>query len=440
MDLPGPLSISSLRPASSSDLSLRPFQRVTAQILAVTGTTAVLALDGHPVVVQLTSAEQATALLSQRTAQFTVTKLTDQEITLKFLRHAQAQPSTATSNPRRPELAVRLLEQNNIPLNSNNLLLARSVLNQGLSLTPGLLAELLAELSGLGNWDQSQAELAAALKAAGLPVTSESLTVASRQAAQTGEALGKLISQLQTTGQNLPPDLLKLLRQNLQMLEQLVLNADGDIAKLAAQLQSAVEVLGQSLESALLEQAEKPETHSMEKSLLSLVRLGQSLEQAGETELAAAVEKFLGDLRHHQFLNAKPEPGPGREAWLEVGFRLGGERNGTARLRIRRESGSIPPEIDPAFTRLVLQVDLSESETVEVDLTLAGKQLRAQVTAPQAVWCQRAEIELLSLEQALQGLGYSLKETSIITAQPQPFERLKLSSGNAPLMTVNIEA
>jgi hypothetical protein len=439
MDFTQPLSLSPLRPVSNADFGLRLFQRVTAQVLTVTGVTAVLAIEGHPVVAQLTSADQAAALLSQRTAQFIVTKLTGQEMTLKFVRPDGSRAITAGPNPHGPELALRLLEQNNIPVNVNNLTLARSVLNQGMPLTPGLLNELLGALTAYGSWGETQASLAAALKAAGLPVTVQSLMLASRQAAQTGEALGQLISQLQAAGQNLPPDLLKRIHQNIQLLEELVLSADGDTARLAAQLKAAVNVLGQSPENALLEQAQNPENLSPGKNLLSLVKLQQALELAGKTDLAGAVEKFLGDLHHHQLLNARPGPGPGQEAWSEIGFRLGGERGASARLRVCRESRSNSVENDPTFTRLILQVDVSEDETVEVDLALADKQIRTQVTSPNSAWCHLAESELSSLEAALERLGYSLKEASIATGEPQPFEGLKLTPGGTPLTTVNIE-
>jgi hypothetical protein len=336
-------------------------------------------------------------------------------------------------------LAVRLLGQHNLRLSVDNLILARAVLQQGLPVTPGLLQELLGALSKLGPWGEAQASLAAALKAAGLPVTAESLALAARQGAQTGEALGQLISQLQSAGQNLPPDLLKEIRQTLQMLADLVLRVDGNTARLAAQLENAVSVLGQSLENALLEGAQNPQALSAETGLLALARLGRSLEQAGETDLAAALEQFLGDLRQQHFLNAKVATGTGREAWSEIGFRVGGERGASARLRISRDSRSHPGEIDPASTRLVLQVDISAEETVEIDLALAGKGIRTKVTAPDALWRQQAESELPTLAQALQELGYSLHAVDIQVGEPQPFEGFKVVPGGAPLMAVNIE-
>lgn len=446
MTFPGPLSISPLQTPTSPDLGLRPFQRVTAQVLTVTATTAILAIEGYPVVVQLTSADQAAALLSQRTAQFIVTKLTDQVVTLKFVRNDQPQASLAGTISNGPELAVRLLEQNNIPATINNLMMARSVLKQQLPVTPGLLNELLGALSDYGVWGSAEAELVAAMKAAGLPVTAQSLALASRQAAQTGEALGQLIASLQTAGQNLPADLLKQIHENLQMLNALVLSWDESPSQLAEQLRAAIKMLGNSLESVLLEQSQNSETLSPEKSLVSLVRLQQVLEQAGKKELSQAIDKFLGDLRQQQFMNIKPNPTPGHEEWSEIGLMIQSAQQkaddefSSARLRIAHESKSDPGEMNPAYTRLILQVDLDTGKTVEVDLSLTGKQIRTMVTAPDPLWCQQAQNELPSLEQALQELGFSLKETQIGVGNPRSFGGIPSASGNPTLMTVDIEA
>ena len=439
MDLHGPLAVSPLKLDTTSGIGLRLFQRITAEVVSVTGKTVLLTLEGHSVVAQLTSTNQATNLLSQRTAQFIVTKISDKAITLKLIRHDPLQPSKAGSPLPGPELAVRLLEQNNIPVTDKNLIVAHSVLNRQLPLTPGLLNELLNALSAYGPWGKSQADLAAALKHAGLPVTAQSLALADHQAAQIGEALGQVIAQLQTARENLPPELLKKIYENVQMLEELVLDAGEDPVHLAKGIKTAIDILGRSLESVLLEQAQNPENISAERALLSLVKLQQELVQAGETGLAGHVKKFLGDLSHHQFFNVKPEPDLGLDNWSEIGFRLRGERFSAARLRIRREPPSNPTEIDPAYTRLLLQVDIGEDEIVELDLTMAGKQIRMQVTAPDSAWCQQAEKELPSFEKALLKLGYNPKETQISLSDPQLFEALRLAPSGAPLMTVNIE-
>ena len=147
MNISGPLSVSPINPVNGQELGLRAFQRVTAQILSVNGTTAILSIDGYPVVAQLSSSDQAADLLMQQTAQFIVTQLTDQVVTLKFVKSEQTQAALTGSISAGPELAVRVLEQNGIQVTDSSLLLARTALKQNLPVTPELMTELLGVLS-----------------------------------------------------------------------------------------------------------------------------------------------------------------------------------------------------------------------------------------------------------------------------------------------------
>ena len=198
------------------------------------------------------------------------------------------------------------------------------------------------------------------------------------------------------------------------------------------------------LESILLEQAQNPDVASSEKSLLSLARLQQTLTELGKNEVAGAISDFLEDLRANQFLNAKQESIPGQEEWSEINFVVQGggqkatEEFSSVRLRVARERGNHVSKIDPASTRLILQVDLSPDKTVEVDLSILGKQVETLVTAPDPLWCEQAQSELPALEEALQGLGFTLKDTQINVGKPQKFERLA-TSGEMPMMAVDIE-
>lgn len=450
MTFPGPLSISPLNATNSpagQELGLRVFQRVTAQILNVSGMTAVLTIEGYPVVAQLASSDQAAALLSRRTAQFVVTRLTDQVITLKFVNgEPPAQAKAAGAVVSGPELAVRLLEQHQLPVTVNNLMMARSVLKQHLPVTPRLLDELLAALSELGGWGSSEAELAAALKAAGLPLSGQSLALAARPAAQTGVGLANLIDLLsKAAGRDFPPELLAQLKDSLRLLRGVALDGEGESSRLAEQLKQAVRLLGRSVESILLEESQNSRLAVPEKGLLSLLGLRQALEQAGEGELSGAIDKFLGDTRHHQFLNIKPDPALERGKTVEIGFliqpggRAAQEKSCPARLRVDSEPGPDSAKNDPALTNLRLQVEIHPGETVEVQLVLSGRQIRTEVTAPDAAWCRQAQEESASLAQAFQALGYSLKEFQLEIGQPQMFEDFSQAGGDAPLMAVDIQ-
>jgi hypothetical protein len=445
MSFPGPLPIAPINTVANQEVGLRTFQRVTAQVLSVTGTTAILSIEGHPVVAQLTSSDQAAALLSQRTAQFIVTQLTDQVVTLKFVKNDQGQAASSAA-PNGPELAARLLEQNNMPVTVNNLMMARSILKQHLPVTSKLLNELSGALSGSGAWGEVDAELAAAMKAAGLPVTAQSLKLLSRQPAQTGEAVSGLLTMLsRLVEQDLPPELMKQLKLNLQNLNALVIKGDGETPQLADQLKASIELLGRSLESFLLEKAQNPQALFPEKSLVTLVRLQQMLEQFGQKETAKAVREFLADIRQNQFMNVKPDPVPGSGVWTEVGFMLqsaqqkADEKFSSARLRIAHEAKSDSDKINPAYTRLIIQVDLGPNQTVEVDLSLVGKQIKTSVMAPDPLWCDKAQGELPSLVEALHSLGYDLKDVQIGVGDPQPFGGITSTLQSDTLMTVNIE-
>lgn len=446
MSLPGPLPIAPVNVVAGQDLGLRTFQRVTAQVLSVTGTTAILSIEGHPVVAQLTSSDQAAALASQRTAQFIVTQLSNDVVTLKFVKSEQPQAAAPAAVPSGPELAARLLEQNNMPVTIDNLVLARSILKQHLPVTARLLKELSGALTASGSFSEADADLAAAMKAAGLPVTAESLKLAARQSAPMGESISGLISMLsQLGGKDLPPELMKQIRSNMRMLNSIIVDGEADPSQVAEQLKASVELLGRSLESLMLKQSQNPSQAIPEKSLLTLVRLQQQLEQAGQSESARVVREFLADVQQNQFMNVKRDPVPGSGVWTEIGFMLQGMhqkadgRSSSARLRIAHESREGSDQINPAYTRLILQVDITPDETVEVDLSLVGKQIRTAMMAPDPQWCEDAQSELPSLSDSLQALGYTLKDVQIGVGTPQASNELgRMGDASSP-MTVNIE-
>ena len=256
MDLPGARPVSSINTLSKPEVGLRPFQQVTAQVLEVTGTTALLSIDGIPIVAQLTSSERAATLLSQQTAQFIVTQLNNQKVTLRILKNDSTQ---APINPT-PELATRLLEQNNIPVTVNHLMMARSILKQHLPVTDELLNELMEALSDYGVWGSREAEAAVALKAAGLPVSAQSIALASRQSIKISEAIPELLKWLNDTASpDLPEDVLKQLELNMWLLNGMVLDGDEEPSRLAEQLRTVLSTLGRSLENVLLQGSQNPE-------------------------------------------------------------------------------------------------------------------------------------------------------------------------------------
>ncbi len=440
MSFPGPISVSPINNTNEQFFGLRAYQRITAQVISVTGTTAILEMDGHPVVAQLTSADQAATLSSQPTAQFIITQLNDQSVTLKFVKNEQAQPTLVGIVANGPELAERVLESNNLPVTTANLMMTRSLLKQQLPVTPELLNELQNALTEYGKLGEADMDLAAAMKSAGLPVTAQSLALAAQTPATTAQTLSQLIQSLtRTASQEIPEELLKQLAANLQTLRSLILTAEGNSSQLADQLKAAVEAFGQSIENVLLKKIQNSGKSISEKNLTSLVKLQNMLEQLGEKETVQTIKEFLADIRREQLMNVKPEQPRGYDEWAQIGFVIQNtnqrteEKFSSARLRIARG----PKE--NTNTRLILQVDLQSGETVEIDLALAGKQIKTLVKSPDLMWCEAAQNELPSLADALNELGYTLKDFQVSVETPQTFSRLQPGTGSLHLMTVNIE-
>jgi hypothetical protein len=431
MNIPGPIAVQSLDPAQRHDLALRPFQRITAEVLQVSSTQAILSVDGYPIVAQLTSADQAALLKTARQAQFVVSQMDDQTIVLRFLRPTSAGTGAAAPgvDVARADLATQLLNQLGQPPSAENLLLARAALGHRLLVSAELFQELSTALAGLGSWGEAEAELAAALKAAGLPLSPGSLQLAARGGEQVGDGMARLMLLLQQAAQDpdLPETLRLALQQNLLLLDGGVVDWNAGAENIAAKLQSAVELLGRSLENILKSQAQEKSPFWPEKSLVQLTRMQELFRQAGRPELAEVVDRFLDDARMGHLMNARTELQPGRNEWAQVGFMLRLPDRGPepevfpARLRIARQSGS-KTKIDPAFTRLMIQVDLEGGEVMEADVTLVNKQIRAAVTAPNQELCERAREEMPGLREALEKLGFALQESQVGVGTPPPFE------------------
>lgn len=436
MIFPGPISISPINNTNGQSFDLRVFQRITAQVLSVTGTTAVLEVEGHPVVAQLTSADQSALLSSQRTAQFVITQLGDNSVTLKLIKNEQTFPAGTAFGP---DLAERFLENNNLPITTSNLVMTRALLRQHLPITPRTLKELQGALSEYGDWGEAEADLAAAIKSAGLPLTGQSLALSARRPAPTAQAFSQLMATLaQAAKQNLPEDLLEQLRSNLQFLNSLILDRGGDSSRMADQLKAWAEAFGRSLENILLSDIQNGAESISKNNLMELAKLQNLLEQFGKQETARSLKEFLTDIRREQLMNVRSDS-PSTTEWLEIGFALpkANKDFASARLRIARDGTA--KAINPASTRLVLQVDLSPAETVEVDLSFAGKQIRSSVTSPNPSWCKQAQAELPSLTDALAELGYTITDFQVDVQMPQSFNRLQSGTGSIDLMTVNIE-
>jgi hypothetical protein len=429
MNASGPLPVSPV--SSGSDVSpvLRVNQRITGEVVQISGNQVTLSVDGIPLVARLTSSDQSVSLQPQHVAHFIVRELTGQAITLQLLKpEGQAQLSNAPVL--RQDLASRLLSQFSIPPSEKNLILAQAVLHQGLEITPQIMGELSNALEASGVWGETEAKLAASLKAAGLPITASSLALI-RQTPQLGDSLVQLLGQVRAAVQadafSTPGS---ILQRALQALESSIPEWDTSSPQLAQQLQTASKILGQSLEHILSESLQDPAFMQQQLggegyTLMDLARLLRAADQGKQSSLAAGINQFLGNLRQTQLLNATSPSIHQPSGWSQMDMLLrlpvpaqGQVENGPAeqyypaQLRVARRLDGKGQKIDPEYTRLVVQVEISPNETFQVDLSIAHKKVRAEVTAFDESTAVLARAELPELNKGLSTLGYSLQTCS----------------------------
>jgi hypothetical protein len=273
--------------------------------------------------------------------------------------------------------------------------------------------------------------LAAAIKAAGLPLSAESLALAARPAADLGGALAGLMAALrgELAKPQQDPLLRDLIQASLKTLGEAVLDADMPADVLAKKLAGAVGLLGQSIEHTLKEQAAQASPFWPEKSLVVLLRLQQAAGQSGSRELSERISQVMQDIHQAQWGNARGDQPAQWGKWCDAAFLMnapgvlpeGGEFS--SRFRVERQWKDHRWTVDPTCTHLVIQVDVAEGKTVQVELSLEGHQMKASVTLPDGELRPAAEAELPSFELHVAELGYRVADTDIAVGRPLDFDK-----------------
>ncbi|MHC1782839.1 MAG: hypothetical protein AB9891_08800 [Anaerolineaceae bacterium] len=427
MTIQGTLPINRFDRPSDQSLQLNVNQRVTAEVLEVSGDQVTLVIQGIRVVGKLTTSDQAALLVDRQTAQFIIRGMKDGVLQLQLLQQPSILTETGFSLAT-PflQLAQNLLVLNDIEVNEQNLLLGKSLLSRGLPVTTDLMNELKQALNSIPGWGQMEADLAASLKAAGMPLSSGTLALAMEHGPTLTEGsvqLQNMLLKLVETSKS--PDIVRLAKQALEVLQNGTVDWDQPLPALMKDLPAAVNLWGKSLEAEMAAQLQSKGTITNGKDAATgwtaLTLLRSALDQHGSGTQVQEIDRFMNAVRQMHFLNTARSSDPGNPPWLTINLPLSStmiQQNREmadqrqffpANLRVAYRSNGKGQAIDPENTRLILSIDLEKGEFLQADLSIIGKRLGAWMTVSSEDLRIRAESEIPSLQSGLEQIGIQLQ-------------------------------
>jgi hypothetical protein len=398
------------RPDDQSS-TLRLNQRLSAEVVEVSGVNVVLSVKGTPIVAKLTDPGDAAQLTERRVAQFVVKNVGQDVVELQLLQtNTDAQTAIQISTK---ELSAQLLKQLGFVPTDQNLDVAKALLSRGLTLSHENMHELLSILSNIPKWGAAEAEMAASIKAAGLPLTAETIKMAMQPQAQLHESLQNLQSRLQTLMAR-DPQLAQSGQKAMEFLNSLVLDWRQSPEVLSEKLSQVIAKLGGTIEGDIGKALQEGTKLSSDSNLLSLANLRSTLQQTGNGRVANQIEDFINGMRVLHWMNTNGDVTGGKGQWLSMELPLSinpTQNQGyfPAKLKISYRNNGETREIDPNFTRMVIQVEVDKGEKIEVDFSIVAKQIISQVTASNHGLALIAEEEFHELGQNLIEMGFDLK-------------------------------
>lgn len=455
MNVSGPAPIATVQRTDDTTLAMRLNQRFAAEVIQVTGDRVVLSMDGVQIVARMTSLEQASQLIEHRYAQFAVKDMTSSTITIQLL--SQGQGTGQLSSTLTPELIPNLLRYAGLPVNQVTEMIGRALVSNGLPVTPELVTEMHNVLMQETNWDQNTAQLAAALKAAGLPLSSGALSLAKSDF----PALVQMVTNLQARLEALQQSNVSLVSREVaknaaDLLRHLVVSMQENSETMQTSLQELFRILGTPIEKELANFIQKgdqnPVLDASGKSLMTLVVLRRLLSSdLSQAELVREIDHFLEAARLMQLLNATPNSEPTHEPWLRLDIPLlmpnpsakGAEPRKeyqTAHLKISYLPDNETGQIDPANTHFVVNVDLDDKESIKINVSVAEKRVGVEVLTTTETTRALAEEELPGLQQGIETLGYILQSTNCETAEIEITSNLGTSTLWRSFGEVSVEA
>ncbi len=444
MNTTGPTPITNVYRIDDAGMALRLNQRITADVLQVAGDQVQLVLEGVRVVGRLTTPDQAAALAERRTAQFIVRGRSKGVLRLQLVSPGDGNSDTAVTAPL--DLAPALLEHLGIPVEADNLILARALLAQGSPVTGETLDGLRQAVEALGEWGAAEAEAAAGMQAAGLPATSGAIRLAMREPVTLTAALEALLGRLDQRARRDAAARGRMAARWASWLRGLLLPMDRPAPEISRRLRALLTALGRPPEGELARLARGQEGGE----LLELVRWAAEGAREGGGDLRRAVEGLLDGLRRMHLPNLQRVDEAGRR-WvrfeLPVVAAAGPEPRQGSRARTPRPAyvrarveGTEREDGPGRLARLRLTMEVLPGRALEVDLAFAGERVGVQVLAADAELQLAAAEALAGLRQGLQGLGYQVHHLRAHLGSPEEPDPLAAIAAKRDLTEVNVEA
>jgi hypothetical protein len=432
MNITGPELTQPIQKLDDNSLVLRNNQRITAEVLQISGDQVRLALDNTQVIARMLSPDQAAALQERRLAQFIVRENNGQTISLQLINPDSEQRS---SGEPAPNLLINLLVQDGIPLEPGNVIIAQALLEANLPVTSDLIMDLKKALNELAltrqpaAWGPQEAQMAATLKSAGLPLTGTILALALGTPLPLQVLVSTIQNQLQKLGEDPPPDLAEQIEEALSILNGWVVDWSQPPGAISDQLQAVLRRMGRSIENELAETIErglKLSTGGQAGSgLMELALIRQDIAKAGGNDtLVESFDLLFEALRRMLFSNVNAQSSQGKPRWFSFDVPIGtypqAAQQGSSpimdntRLRVACQTDNARQHLDVGSTRIVVQLELEDGNALEVDLSVVERQVGASITSTSSELKSLAEAELPAFKDSLDKLGFA-----VLTARVQ---------------------
>jgi hypothetical protein len=401
-------------------LSLRVGQRLNGLVLEIANEHVTLLADGAKLAAQVPDPKTVQALTPGTLAHFIVKGVKDGQIQLEIAPGPKADDAPAAGLVRAgngPPPAQALLQQTGLADSPQNRVVAEALLRQRLPVTAALVHELGELLVALPGWTAEEAQLAAQLKATGRPLTPGALELAKQTLTPVPDTVSDLTRSLDALGaQDLPAPVRQAVAEARETLSKITLQWQQTTEALKQELRDSLSVIGHTLERELA-QGKTPQTEASQLQMAALSRELSRLPQPQAQTAARHLDGLIDGLRQAHLHNLPPEATA--QGWAQdahqyqvsLPIHWPGARGPMAgRIRFSGQGpGAAGGAISAVHTRLVVALPVSETETLEVDLSIMGKQIGAWISASGPEWREAAEAELLSLRDGLFRAGYGLK-------------------------------